>query len=80
MAARRRVETLAAALQDSEEQLHRLFEPLQRGQSSAPSAARSIGLGLFIVRAIVEGLGGRVEVRSSEGEGTTFSVFLPHGG
>ncbi|HYG67822.1 MAG TPA: sensor histidine kinase, partial [Anaeromyxobacteraceae bacterium] len=37
----------------------------------------SIGLGLFIVRALVHAHGGRVEARSSAAEGTTFTVRLP---
>jgi len=55
-----------------------LFQPLTRGTATR-SAERSVGLGLFIVRHIVEAHGGRVEVASSEGEGTTFSVHLPRG-
>jgi signal transduction histidine kinase/DNA-binding response OmpR family regulator len=36
-----------------------------------------LGLGLFIVRQIVESMGGRITVRSSLGEGSTFQVELP---
>jgi signal transduction histidine kinase len=36
------------------------------------------GLGLSVVLRIVEEHGGRIEVLSKEGVGTTFSVFLPH--
>ncbi len=50
-----------------------LFEPFKRGSDTAGG----VGLGLFIVRILVEGHGGRVEVRSREGEGTTFRVELP---
>ncbi|UQA57713.1 PAS domain S-box protein [Polyangium aurulentum] len=55
-----------------------LFQPLTRGTATG-SAERSVGLGLFIVRHLVEAHGGRVEVASSEAEGTTFSVHLPRG-
>lgn len=58
------------------ELLPRLFEPFQRGASSDP-AGRSIGLGLYIVREIIASHGGRVEVRSEPGEGTTFTLRLP---
>lgn len=52
-----------------------LFEPLARGV--ADDATQSIGLGLFIARAIVTAHGGEIGVRSVEGSGTTFDVLLP---
>jgi PAS domain S-box-containing protein len=55
-----------------------LFEAMKRGSGSA-SASRSVGLGLFIVRHLVERHGGTVEVASAAGEGTTFTVRLPRG-
>lgn len=36
-----------------------------------------LGLGLFIVRQIVEALGGSITARSSPGEGATFEISLP---
>jgi PAS domain S-box-containing protein len=59
------------------ELLPRLFEPLKRGEQQAISPGRSLGLGLFIVEHIVRAHGGRIDVRSDEGLGTTFSVRLP---
>jgi signal transduction histidine kinase len=38
---------------------------------------RGTGLGLAMVRQIVEGFGGRVEVSSRRGEGARFDVWLP---
>ncbi|MDY7230170.1 GAF domain-containing protein [Hyalangium rubrum] len=59
------------------ELLPRLFEPLTRGAPTEGTSSRSIGLGLYIVREIIRGHGGRVEVRSSVERGTTFTVLLP---
>lgn len=44
-----------------------------------PDAAKKegYGVGLAIVKAIVEGHGGKVLVTSEQGKGSTFTVFLP---
>jgi signal transduction histidine kinase len=52
-----------------------IFEPLSRGRDE--SAAGSLGLGLFIARAIVSAHGGDIRVTSSSAAGTTFKVTLP---
>lgn len=59
------------------EQIPRLFEPLERGTGQTDQAGRSIGLGLFIVRNIVEAHGGTITVSSGAREGTAFTVRLP---
>jgi signal transduction histidine kinase len=58
--------------------LSQIFDPLKRGfaQGDNDNAKGGLGLGLFIVREIAEAHGGKVEVRSDEGE-TTFAVRLP---
>jgi signal transduction histidine kinase len=57
--------------------LGQLFDPLKRGFAQDDSHdARSLGLGLFIVREIARAHAGEVEVRSDGGE-TTFAVRLP---
>ncbi|QSQ26334.1 PAS domain S-box protein [Pyxidicoccus parkwayensis] len=53
-----------------------IFEPYRRGPTAALGRG-SIGLGLYITRQIVLGHGGHIDVRSSETEGTTFTVWLP---
>jgi two-component system OmpR family sensor kinase len=54
----------------------RLFERFARG-ANGRRVAGGAGLGLAIVKAIAEGHGGRVEVASIVGEGTTFTVAIP---
>ena len=54
----------------------RLFEPFYRAGNVGPTAS-GFGLGLYIVHEIVQRHGGRVEVDSSEGHGTTVRVVLP---
>jgi PAS domain S-box-containing protein len=56
--------------------LARLFEPFERG-TDASSTGRSIGLGLYISRQIVNAHEGTLEVRSTEADGTRFTVRLP---
>jgi PAS domain S-box-containing protein len=53
------------------ELLPQLFEPFYTTKSDG------VGLGLFISRNIIEDHGGRIEVTSEPGEGTTFTVWLP---
>ena len=61
----------------SPELLPRLFEPLTRGAPTTGQQSRSIGLGLYIVREILQGHGGTVDVASAADTGTTFTVRLP---
>jgi two-component system phosphate regulon sensor histidine kinase PhoR len=62
----------------AEEHLNRIFDRFYRvPQSDDEQNAKGSGLGLAIVSAIVEKHGGRVEVESIVGEGTTFLIYLP---
>jgi PAS domain S-box-containing protein len=54
-----------------------LFQPLKRGEGTGPQGKHSIGLGLFIVKHIVDAHGGSISVDSSLENGTTFTVSLP---
>lgn len=58
----------------SEEEVAKLFEPFYT------TKPRGTGLGLTVVSRVVEQNGGRVGVRSVQGEGTTFSLVLPVAG
>ena len=61
----------------SEAALTRIFQPMQRATSQLENKARSVGLGLYIVKHLVEAHGGRISVTSSEAEGTTFAFWVP---
>jgi signal transduction histidine kinase len=60
-----------------QELLPHIFEAMKRGAQDGERSGRSVGLGLYIVQQIVRAHGGRVSVRSTEAEGTTFTVLLP---
>ena len=58
------------------EEQGRIWDRLYRGDKSRQQ--RGLGLGLSLVRAVVEAHGGRAEVQSREGAGATFMVtFAP---
>ena len=58
-----------------DDELPRIWDRLFRGDSSR--ATRGLGLGLSLVKAVVEAHGGSVSVTSEPGRGSTFTVSLP---
>jgi len=55
----------------------RIFESFYRAESAEVDEVPGTGLGLTLVEHIVEAHGGRVELESSPGKGSTFALHLP---
>jgi signal transduction histidine kinase len=53
------------------ENLQKIFEPL------FSTKTKGTGLGLSVVASLVEGHGGKIEIESEVGKGSTFTVNLP---
>ena len=61
----------------SEEFLEHIFDPFAQENTDARSVYQGIGLGMAIVKGLVEQMGGRIQVSSRENVGSTFVVTLP---
>lgn len=60
----------------SEEFLERIFEPFVRGDDTRVNNISGSGLGMAIVKKIVEAMNGRITIKSTEGMGTKVTVDL----
>lgn len=63
----------------TEDELDQVFEPFYRGGHVLHRETRGLGVGLPIARHLSRALGGRIEVSSRPGEGSTFTLCLPMG-
>ena len=57
--------------------LPKIFDKFYRSDAAKEASLSGTGLGLAVARYIVETHGGRVEVESIEGSGSTFTVYMP---
>lgn len=59
-----------------EEFVERIFEPFERSRQASSSKIQGTGLGMSITKALVDAMGGTIEVDSKEGVGSVFCVTL----
>lgn len=62
----------------SEKNLPFVFDRFWQGDSSSKRKYQGVGIGLALVKELTEIQGGKVDVKSVEGKGTTFTVQLPY--
>ncbi len=82
LSARARGDIVTLAVQDTgigidTEDLARIFEPFYRADPARTRSSGGSGLGLALVRELVERMGGRVRAESVAGRGSTFTLELP---
>ena len=54
-----------------------MFAPFHRGRDETTATVAGTGLGLYIVRTLVEAMGGTVTARANQDRGSTFTIRLP---
>lgn len=61
----------------SEEFLQRIFEPFAQEKNDARSVYQGTGLGMAIVKKLIDQMGGTITVTSKKGVGSTFIICIP---
>lgn len=61
----------------SKEFVEHIFEPFTQERDDARSTYQGTGLGMAIVKTLVDKMNGTIEIESTEGEGSTFVVTIP---
>lgn len=60
----------------SPEFLQKIFDPFEREHSSTVSRTQGTGLGMSISKSIIDMMGGTIDVESSQGKGSEFTIHL----
>lgn len=74
------IEVLDEGIGIAQGDLERIFERFYRVDRARSRATGGTGLGLAIAKHAVENNGGSIAVRSTEGQGSMFTITLPRGG
>ena len=61
----------------SKEFVEHIFEPFSQERNDARSTYQGTGLGMAIVKSLVDKMGGTIDIQSTEGEGSSFVVTIP---
>ena len=61
------------------EELNHVFEPYYRSAQEKANQAGGVGLGLALVKSILDAHGGHVDVLSVPGQGSIFTLWFPEG-
>ena len=74
---------ISIAIEDSgcgiaEQEQQQIFEVFHQAESSADNMQNGTGLGLALVKSLVELLGGSVSIKSKYGTGSTFTLHFDH--
>jgi PAS domain S-box-containing protein len=59
------------------DEIYRLFQPFQQNDQSLLKKYPGAGLGLYLCKKLLDALEGKISVKSSEGQGSTFTFTLP---
>ena len=61
----------------SQEFIQHIFEPFSQEKKGARTTYQGTGLGMSIVKKLLEQMGGKIAVTSQEGKGSNFWITLP---
>lgn len=79
---RREAENVLIEIEDKgigipQEEINKIFDKFYQGQNALKQSVKGTGLGLTLVKHIIEAHGGRISVKSKPGKGSTFSLIFP---
>jgi len=57
--------------------LAKIFDPFERAESTTMSKVEGTGLGMSIVKKLIEAMDGNIEITSEEGKGTSVTIRIP---